>query len=51
MRKYFQTGELPAVGTVCQPNERPLIGKIGMTQEDLGLKVEGETSLIGVKRL
>ena len=26
VRKYFQTGELPPEGTVCEVNESPFIG-------------------------
>ena len=26
LRRYFQTGQLPASGTFCTPNERPLLG-------------------------
>ncbi len=25
-RQYFETGQLPASGTVCSPNERPFLG-------------------------
>ncbi|KUJ24614.1 uncharacterized protein LY89DRAFT_634822 [Mollisia scopiformis] len=28
IRNYFQTGALPAPGTVCQPEELPLLGKV-----------------------
>ena len=26
IQKYFQTGELPPEGTVCEVNEKPFIG-------------------------
>ena len=26
IRNYFQTGEMPPEGTVCEVNERPFIG-------------------------
>lgn len=26
IRRYLQTGQLPASGTLCTPNERPLLG-------------------------
>ena len=26
IRRYFQTGQLPAPGTICLPNERPFLG-------------------------
>ena len=26
VRKYFQTGEMPPEGTVCEANERPFVG-------------------------
>lgn len=26
IRKYFQTGEMPPEGTMCEANERPFIG-------------------------
>ncbi len=28
VRKYFHTGELPPVGTVCEVDEKPLLGKV-----------------------
>ncbi|KAE9368541.1 hypothetical protein N431DRAFT_60319 [Stipitochalara longipes BDJ] len=28
VRNYFQTGDLPATGTICQPDERPFIGHV-----------------------
>ncbi|KAE8155297.1 TAP-like protein-domain-containing protein [Aspergillus avenaceus] len=30
IRHYFQSGELPPPGTVCEPDVRPLIGRINM---------------------
>lgn len=26
IRTYFQTGEMPSEGTVCEVNERPFVG-------------------------
>jgi hypothetical protein len=30
IRQYFQTGEIPPSGTICEPDLRPLIGRAGM---------------------
>ena len=33
IRKYFQTGELPSEGTVCEVNEKPFIGVKKLPEE------------------
>jgi len=37
VREYFSTGDLLAVGSVCQPNERPLIGHVTDSKDGLSL--------------
>jgi pimeloyl-ACP methyl ester carboxylesterase len=49
IRDYFQTGGLPAKGVVCQPEELPLIGKIG--SEERILSVEEQKVLEAMERL
>ena len=34
LRQYFQTGRLPAAGSSCPPNERPLLGLIDRGNDD-----------------
>ncbi|KAE8356830.1 proteinase [Aspergillus coremiiformis] len=36
IRRYFQTGELPAPGTVCAPELRPFISMVGMRDISAG---------------
>lgn len=40
LRRYFQTGELPAKGTICEPNRLPLDG---FSEEEKPALPEGET--------
>jgi hypothetical protein len=39
VRKYFQTGDLPAAGTVCQPDQLPF-GHVTLTGDDLSREDE-----------
>jgi hypothetical protein len=49
VRAYFQTGKLPDVGTVCQPEEVPLVGKV--SNEVVALSFEDEKLLAALENL
>jgi hypothetical protein len=50
VRRYFQTGELPRQGTVCQPDERPFqVSK--NTSGGKGLSLEDGVLMEALKEL
>lgn len=45
IRNYFQNGALPEPGTVCKPEELPLIGKV---ERDVSVLSKEDRELLGV---
>ncbi|KAL3448127.1 TAP-like protein-domain-containing protein [Aspergillus insuetus] len=45
IRRYFQTGELPAAGTVCDADLKPLLGNPGKIEEDHSVRSVDDVAL------
>ena len=48
IRTYFQTGALPEVGTLCQADLKPLVGRVGQVPVASGVMDAADRDLLEV---